>query len=165
MVSGASLCPGAGNWPDSCYRKGSAGPSLTHKRLNSKQGKNIFIITSLDRDPFPAGLWIRKVQSHLCVPTCMSVHMCKDNQPQRSNRTATPKYNKALSLTSRKRQKQMIRESKKARETEIKRKNQGEDDFLSTKQQGQILVHLIGNISFVCKHCLEPTLISQIKAF
>lgn len=59
----------------------------------------------------------------------------------------------------------MIRESEKARETEIKRKNQGEDDFLSTKQQGRILVHLIENVSFLCRHCLEPALISQIKAF
>lgn len=162
MLPEPSLCPGREDWSDLWYRSGSTGPSLTHKRLNSKQGGNTFIITS-DQDLFPEGLWSRKLWSYRCVHACISVCKSEDNWP--GSEDCYSENNKTLSSTLRKMQKQMIRESKKARETEIKRKNQGEDDFLSTKQQGRILVHLIGNVSFLCKHRLEPALISQIKAF
>lgn len=39
MLPGSNLCPGEGDWPDPCYRKGSSGPSLTHKNLKSKSGE------------------------------------------------------------------------------------------------------------------------------
>lgn len=125
MLPGSNFCPGEGDWPDPCCRKGFAGPSLTHRRLNSKQEENMFIIASLDQDLFPEGLWSRKLWSHLCICACMSVPMSKDNRPQRSKRAATLKNNKALSSTSRKRQKQMIRESEKARDRDKEKKPRG----------------------------------------
>lgn len=160
MSPGSGLCPGEGDWPGLHYRKGSAGTSLIHKRLNSRQRGNVFIITSPDQDAFPKAFL--GAQNSGC--TCMYMHVCMHFPTQRSKRTVTLKTIRLLAQL-RGRRKSKWSEREKARETEIKRKNQGEHDFLSTKQQGRILVHLIGNVSFVCKQRLEPALISQIKAF
>lgn len=165
MLPGSILCPGEGDCPDPYRVIGRVLQAPHWPTRDSTASRGNYHYFSWSGSISWRTLWSRKLWSHLHIHACMSVHMSKDNQPQRLKTTATLKNNKTLSSASRKRQRQMIRESKKARETEIKRKNQGEDDFLSTKQQGQILVHLIGNVSFVCKHRLEPALISQIKAF
>lgn len=77
------------------------------------------------------------------------------------------KKDKTLWLDLEAEEKQIISEGEGESERERNKggKNQGEDDFLSTKQQGQIWVHLIGNVSLICEQCLEPVLISKIKAF
>lgn len=162
MSPGSGLCPG-GDWPGLRYRKGSAAPhASTRDSTASREKTYLSLLLSTRMHFLKHSLEHKILAAHVCtrMPVCIS----KNNQSQRSKRTVTLKTIKLLAqLWGRRKSKWSERE--KARETEIKRKNQGEHDFLSTKQQGRILVHLIGNVSFVCKQRLEPALISQIKAF
>jgi len=123
MSPGSGLCPG-GDWPGLRYRKGSAGTSRIHERLNSKQGENVLIITSLDQDAFPKALF--GAQNSGC--TCMYTHACMHFQKQPIPKVKEDCYsenNKALSSTSRKTQKQMIRERESKRDWDKEKKPRG----------------------------------------